>query len=118
MQLVQFSRITLGLRFETRHLNLEMMRRTPKRVDPSSDKCFLYIVIANSRFLQCPQKKSHGNQLIHRPLYKTKSIGSRSDPEIQAVSFQQSIKRRSISYLSEQQLANISVIDSPDRLKF
>jgi len=35
-------------------------------------------------FLQRPQKRSHGNQLIHRRLSKTKSIGSRSDPKSQA----------------------------------
>jgi len=29
-------------------------------------------------------RRSRGNQLIHRRLYKTKSIGSRSDPECQA----------------------------------
>jgi len=44
----------------------------------------LIIVIVNSRFLQCPQKRSHGNQLIHRHLSKEKSIGSGSDPESQA----------------------------------
>ena len=42
------------------------------------------IVIVNSRFLQRPQKRSRGNQLIHRRLSKTKSIGSVSDPESQA----------------------------------
>ena len=38
------------------------------------------IVIIISRFLQRPQKRSHGNQLIHS-LSKTKSTGSGSDPE-------------------------------------
>ena len=44
----------------------------------------IVIVIINSVFLQRPQKRSHENQLIHRRLSKTKSIGSRSDPESQA----------------------------------
>ena len=39
------------------------------------------IVIVNLRFLQCPQKRSWGNQLIHRRLSKIKSIGSGADPE-------------------------------------
>ena len=33
------------------------------------------IVIGNSRFLQRPQKRSRGSQLIHRRLTKTKLIG-------------------------------------------
>jgi len=33
--------------------------------------------IVKSRFLQCPQKRSHGNQLIHRRLTRRKSIGRR-----------------------------------------
>ena len=41
-------------------------------------------VIVSSIFLQRPQKRSRGNQLIHRRLSKTKSIGSGSDPESQA----------------------------------
>jgi len=44
----------------------------------------IVIVIVNSVFLQRTQKRSRGNQLIHRRLFKTKSIGSRSDPESQA----------------------------------
>jgi len=44
----------------------------------------IVIVIVNSIFLQCPQKRSRGNQLIHRRLSKSKSIGSGSDPESQA----------------------------------
>src|SRR6218665_1070824 len=40
--------------------------------------------IVNSRFLERPQKRSHRNQLIHRRLAKTKSIGSGQDPESQA----------------------------------
>ena len=32
------------------------------------------MVIVNSRFLECSQKRSCGNQLIHRRLSKTKSI--------------------------------------------
>jgi len=42
------------------------------------------IIIVISRFLQRPQKRSRGNQLIHRRLSKTKSIGSGSNPESQA----------------------------------
>src|SRR6218665_1752825 len=42
------------------------------------------IVIVNSRFLQRPQKRSRGNQLIHSRLSKTKLIGSESEPERQA----------------------------------
>ena len=42
------------------------------------------IVIVNSRFLQRPQKRSQGNQVIHRRLSKTKSIGSGSDPQSRA----------------------------------
>jgi len=45
---------------------------------------FIVIVIVNSRFLQCPQKRSRGNQLIYRHLSKTKSIGSKPDPVRQA----------------------------------
>src|SRR6218665_1357684 len=40
--------------------------------------------IVNSIFLQRPQKRGHGNQLIHRRLSRTKSIGSGSNPESQA----------------------------------
>src|SRR6218665_2963656 len=39
------------------------------------------IIIVISIFLKRPQKRSRGNQLIHRCLFKTKSIGSGSDPE-------------------------------------
>src|SRR6218665_2759753 len=39
------------------------------------------IVIINSRFLESPQKRSRGNQLIHRRLTRTKSIGSGQGPE-------------------------------------
>ena len=42
------------------------------------------IVIVNSRFLEHPQKRSRRNQLIHRHLTKTKSIGSSQDPKSQA----------------------------------
>src|SRR6218665_868184 len=42
------------------------------------------IVIANSRFLERPQKRSRRNQLIHGRLTKTKLIGSGQDPESQA----------------------------------
>src|SRR6218665_902306 len=43
----------------------------------------IVIVIVNSRFLERPQKRSCGNQLIHRHLTKTKLIGSGQDPESQ-----------------------------------
>ena len=39
------------------------------------------IVIVNSWFLERPQKRSRRNQLIHRHLTKTKSIGSGRDPD-------------------------------------
>src|SRR6218665_1207277 len=42
------------------------------------------IVIVISRFLERPQKRSRRNQIIHRRLTKTKSIGSGQDPESQA----------------------------------
>jgi len=42
------------------------------------------IVIVNSTFLQRPQKRGRGNQLICRRLSKTKSIDSGSDPESEA----------------------------------
>jgi len=38
----------------------------------------VFIIIVNSRFLQCPQKWSCRNQLIHRRLSETKSIGKGS----------------------------------------
>ena len=41
----------------------------------------IVIVIVNSRFLERPQKRSHGNQLIHRRFIKTKSIGRGQDPD-------------------------------------
>ena len=41
----------------------------------------IVIVIVNSWFLERPQKRSRRNQLIHRRLTKTKSIGSGQDPE-------------------------------------
>ena len=44
----------------------------------------IVIVIVNSRFLERPQKQSRRNQLIHKRLTKTKSIGSGQDPESQA----------------------------------
>jgi len=37
--------------------------------------CVHIIVIVNLKLLQRPQKRSRGNQLIHRRLTKTKSIG-------------------------------------------
>ena len=40
------------------------------------------MVIVNSRFIERPQKRSRGNQLIHRRLTKTKGCGQ--DPESQA----------------------------------
>src|SRR6218665_1260279 len=42
-------------------------------------------VIIISRFLQRPQKRSRGNQLIHRRLSQTKSIDSGSEPVSKAV---------------------------------
>jgi len=45
---------------------------------------FIVIIIINSRFLERPQKRSRRNQLIHRRLTKTKSLGSSQDPESQA----------------------------------
>jgi len=42
------------------------------------------MVIVNSRFLDIPQKRSRGDQLIHRHLTKTKSIGCGQNPESQA----------------------------------
>ena len=46
--------------------------------------CVIVIVIVNSIFLERPQKRSRRNQLIHRRLIKTESIGSGQDPESQA----------------------------------
>ena len=40
--------------------------------------------MVNSWFLERSQKRSRRNQLIHRRLTKTKSIGSCQDPERQA----------------------------------
>src|SRR6218665_685151 len=48
------------------------------------NRIVIIIVIVNSRFLERPQKRSRRNQLIHRRLTKTKSIGSGQDPESQA----------------------------------
>jgi len=42
------------------------------------------IVIVNSILPQRPQKRGRRNQLIHRRLSKSESIGSGSDPESQA----------------------------------
>src|SRR6218665_973269 len=50
----------------------------------SSSSSSSSFVIVNSRFLERPQKRSRGNQLIHRRLTETKSIGSGQDPESQA----------------------------------
>jgi len=41
----------------------------------------LIIIIVNSKFLMRPQRRIRGNQLIHRCLSKTESIGSGLDPE-------------------------------------
>src|SRR6218665_2488621 len=38
----------------------------------------------NSRFLERPQKRSSGNQFIHRRLTRTKLIGKSQNPDIQA----------------------------------
>ena len=43
----------------------------------------IVIVIVNSRFLEHPQKRSRGNQLIHMRLTVTKSIGSGQNPKSQ-----------------------------------
>ena len=41
--------------------------------------CWIFVIaIVNSRFLQRPEKRRYGNQLIHRHLIKTKSVGRRS----------------------------------------
>src|SRR6218665_1671271 len=40
---------------------------------------YIHTYIVNSRFLQRPQKRIRGNQLIHKRLSKRKSIGSGSD---------------------------------------
>ena len=42
------------------------------------------IVIVNARFLERPQKRSRGNQLIHMRLTRTKSTGNGKYPESQA----------------------------------
>jgi len=39
-----------------------------------SHRIYIVIVIVNSRFLQRPQKRSRGSQLVHRRLTRTKSI--------------------------------------------
>jgi len=44
------------------------MNNTPQMEDSK----VIAIVIVNLRFLQRPQKRSRGNQLIHRRLLKTK----------------------------------------------
>jgi len=44
---------------------------------------FLGSIIA-TKFLQCPQKQSDGNQLIHRRLSKTNAIDRGQEPESQA----------------------------------
>ena len=46
---------------------------------------FRLIVIVNFRFLERPQKRSRRNQLIHKRLTKTKSIGSAAAVKIQRV---------------------------------
>ena len=50
---------------------------------PYHKRLWSAIVIVNSKFLQRLQKRSHGNQLIHRHLSKTNSIGSGQDLESQ-----------------------------------
>ena len=58
------------------------------KVDRSSESCrqmaIVIVKIVYSRFLERSQKQSHRNQLIHRCLTETKSIGSGQDPESQA----------------------------------
>ena len=46
-------------------------------------RLYWIMLFVNSRFLQRPQKRSCGNQVIHRRLSKTKSIGSGSGAETQ-----------------------------------
>src|SRR6218665_3248479 len=53
------------------------------QVEKVNDQMNRKFVIVNSRFLQRPQKRSRGNQFVHRRLSQTKSIGSWSDPESQ-----------------------------------
>src|SRR6218665_1034076 len=47
-------------------------------------KSFIYSRIVISIYLQRPQKRGRGNQLIHRCLSRTKSIGSGLNSESQA----------------------------------
>ena len=53
-----------------------------KAIDSTNEPSRLTSV--NIIFLQRPQKRSRGNQLMNSRLFKTKSIGSGSDPESQA----------------------------------
>jgi len=46
-------------------------------------RLYILIVIINSRFLERSQKRSRGNQLIHRRLNITKWTGSNQNPESQ-----------------------------------
>src|SRR6218665_543540 len=55
-----------------------------KTINQTKSKEIHTIVIVISRFLEHPQKRSRRNQLIHRRLTKTKSIGTGQDPESQA----------------------------------
>src|SRR6218665_951967 len=80
-----------NLKFRANNFNLQTkcFRECYIYSHSSSNKTYLcplviIIVIVNSRFLQRSQKRSHGKQLIHRRLSKTKSIGNGSDPENQA----------------------------------
>src|SRR6218665_883012 len=53
------------------------------------------------RFLQRSQKRSRGNQLIHRRLSKTKSISSGSDPESQAGRQSHGVPQKTCDFLLE-----------------
>ena len=64
---------------------LGLTSHDPQILNPDPRPWFsIVIVIVNSRFLERPQKRRRRNQLIHRRLTKTKSIGSGQDPESQA----------------------------------
>ena len=57
------------LQFILKQTTIAMLKSTASAVS------LFRIVVVNSRFLQRPQKRSRGNQLIHIRLTKTKSIG-------------------------------------------
>jgi len=63
-------------------LNIILQNGSGETQPPNVSKS-LPIVIVNLRFLKHPQKRSCGNQLIHRSISKTKLMGSGSDSESQ-----------------------------------